>query len=85
MARSTDCEVHDSPDEWSVISVPEAIDRREKRILRSIRCVECHGKVRAHKAGDWGGAHFEHIVGHKGCSLGNCYDGNRRLHPHAVS
>ena len=50
------------------------------------RCPECHGRVRAHKAGTTGQrAHFEHLRAHAGCSLKPGFSGRRSLHPEALS
>jgi hypothetical protein len=82
MPRSTICEARYRRGAWEIMPVDQAVvlsTRVEKR------CVECHGRVRAHRSGDWGAAHFEHIQSHKGCSLDDCYDGNGpRFHPVAV-
>jgi hypothetical protein len=46
------------------------------------RCPECHGQVRLHKAFiDGTAAYFEHYERNPGCSLGDCFDGNPKLHP----
>lgn len=52
---------------------------------RRIRCPECHGRVRAHRLGKNGEvAHMEHLERNKGCSRGDCFDGNHRPHPRAL-
>ena len=82
MPRSTECEVRQGAGRWTVVSAEAAVDLGSDTMKR---CVECHGPVRAHKAGDWGAAHIEHIQGHAGCSLGDRYDGKgRRPHPRAI-
>lgn len=51
----------------------------------ALRCIECHGPVKPHKQGINGmRAHFEHLVGHPGCSLGTYFDGHKRPHPDAL-
>ena len=51
-----------------------------------MRCPECHGRVRAHKAGTTGQkAHMEHFARHAGCPRGDCYDGAASLHPKALT
>jgi len=48
---------------------------------RRMRCPECHGRVRPHKRGKNGeAAHFEHAERSPGCTLGDWFDGTRRLH-----
>ena len=65
---------------WHTISVEDALTKYAERDLR---CPECHGAVRPHNASEDGGmqAHFEHKIGHTGCSLGSYFDGTRTLHP----
>ncbi len=65
---------------WHQIGIEDAL---EKYAERDLRCPECLGAVRAHKASQDGTmqAHFEHKVGHKGCSLGHYFDGNPTRHP----
>jgi hypothetical protein len=85
MAKSKHCEIRDGSKTWITVSVDQIIERRNKgEKAETMRCVECGGKVRAHKAGDWGEAHFEHLRKHPGCSLGSCFDNNRRPHPAAI-
>jgi len=82
MPRSTTCEARSKRGPWQIVSVDLAV---EMNTSVEKRCVECHGRVRAHKTGDGGAAHFEHIQKHVGCTLGTCYDGKgSRLHPVAV-
>jgi hypothetical protein len=65
---------------WQVVGIDDVV---EKWSERRIRCIECHGAVRAHRQGSDGHpAHFEHTSAHSGCSL--CpghWDGNQRPHP----
>jgi 5-methylcytosine-specific restriction protein A len=51
-----------------------------------VRCQECLGPVRLHRAGPEGvpKAHAEHSTGHPGCSLGHYFNGVRSLHPQAI-
>jgi hypothetical protein len=77
--RSTTCEVRFKRGPWEAASVDLAIE-----LGRSVekRCVECHGRVRVCPEDHRGAARIEHILEHRGCSLGDCYDGNgRRRHP----
>lgn len=52
----------------------------------TVRCQECFGAVRLHRAGPGSipRAHSEHLVAHAGCSLGNCFNGVRSTHPEPV-
>ena len=65
---------------WHPISLEDALSKYSERDLR---CPECHGALRVHKASKDGSmaAHFEHKVGHKGCALGSYFDGISRMHP----
>lgn len=65
---------------WHEISIEQALTTYAERELR---CPECFGAVRPHKASEDGGmkAHFEHKIGHKGCSRGYYFDGTKALHP----
>lgn len=67
------------PAQWEPISVQDVLGLGRQEVKR---CPECHGRVKAVKAGPNGvpAAHFEHFNRHKGCSLGDCFDGTRRLH-----
>ena len=59
------CEVQ-SGNEWTTISIDEALARRE----RNGRCVECHMPVRAHRQANNGmAAHFEHLAKNPLCPL----------------
>lgn len=52
---------------------------------RRMRCPECHGRVRAHKAGkDGQKAHMEHYERHAGCSRGDSFKGSPSPHPRAI-
>lgn len=68
---------------WNPISLAHALTMPRSRRMR---CPECHGRVRAHRQGSDGQkAHMEHYERHVGCSRGDSYDGNSRLHPQALS
>ena len=84
--RSVVCEISYGDGIWDEISIDVALKIRDSGATNfTIRCQECHGQVRAHKEGA-GGAHFEHLQGHAGCSKGNYYDGQgSRLHPSAIT
>lgn len=73
MPRSTECEVRLTVGRWTVATAEEAV-KFGKAVDK--RCIECHGRVRAHKGGDWGAAHIEHIQKNSGCTLGAHYDGS---------
>ena len=67
---------------WQPITLDEALRLHPTRIKR---CPVCHGKVRAHQAGDNGMvAHFEHFEVHAGCYLASDFDGNPRPHRKAL-
>jgi hypothetical protein len=68
---------------WQAIEIAHALGVDRGSVMR---CPECHGPVRAHKAGTTGQrAHFEHIRKHAGCSLKpNGFSGTRTLHPDAL-
>lgn len=70
-------------DAWAVVPVETAIAYPEL----SRRCPECHGKIKTMRAGPGNKprAHPEHFKRHKGCSLGDCFDGTPTLHPFQVS
>lgn len=67
---------------WDRIAVQVAFTRPDALV----RCLECQGPVRLHRAGQSGvpRAHAEHRVGHPGCSLGHYFDGHKRIHPTPV-
>ena len=67
---------------WIPISISQALRLHKERTMR---CVECHGRVRAHSEGKNGNRpHFEHHERHKGCSLGDCFDGVKTIHRRPV-
>ena len=65
---------------WHDIGIEDALTIYRERDLR---CPECHGAVRPHKASEDGQmkAHFEHRIGHSGCSRGHYFDGQPARHP----
>jgi hypothetical protein len=65
---------------WLSVTIDKALGLHPERVLR---CPECHGRVRAHNASEDGGmrAHFEHRVGHEGCSRGHYFKGHSSPHP----
>jgi len=67
---------------WHPISVNDALRLRDD----TFRCPECHGKVRLHSASTEAGmaAHGEHRQRNRGCSLGDCFDGEKRRHTSAL-
>lgn len=68
---------------WNPISIAVALSMPRSRRMR---CPECHGRVRAHREGTTGQrAHMEHYERHTGCSRGDCFDGNSRPHPRALT
>lgn len=68
---------------WHTVTIDEALTSYSERELR---CPECFGAVRPHKASADGSmkAHFEHRIGHKGCSLGHYFDGIQTKHPKPI-
>lgn len=66
---------------WLTVSVEDVL---EKWTDRRLRCIECHGAVKAHKAGpdDIPPAHFEHRDAHVGCSLCHVYKVGSPTSPH---
>jgi hypothetical protein len=73
-----ECEVKVGGD-WKRLTLDQALELDPSRLKR---CPECHGQVRLHKASiDGMVAHFEHYERNPGCSLGDCFDGNPKLHP----
>lgn len=67
---------------WVRIGIDEALERRAE----AMRCVECHGPVRAHRQYiDGSRAHFEHLRAHPGCSTKpSSFTGTRSRHPDAA-
>lgn len=68
---------------WTQVDVASVLT---KYTGRKLRCRECHGAVRAHSAGKDGmRPHFEHLIGHSGCSLGHYFNGTQTRHHKALS
>jgi hypothetical protein len=68
---------------WTAIDLSTALRLARTRFMR---CVECHGRVRAHREGSTGQrAHMEHDERHPGCSRGDCFDGHQRRHHRAIA
>jgi hypothetical protein len=63
---------------WQHISVEEGLRLRDE----TFRCPECLGRVRLMSASKNPpmAAHGEHFQRNKGCSLGDCFDGKKRIH-----
>jgi hypothetical protein len=80
MNKNAKCEIKKNGS-WELVSVDEAraLGSSERK-----RCPECHGKVRAMRAGGDTPAHFEHAPKHNGCSLSHRFDGSRRPHPDPI-
>jgi hypothetical protein len=66
---------------WTFTELSAALKLDPVRIKR---CAECHGQVRLVKASRGTAAHIEHYERHPGCSLGDCFDGMRCMHPKAL-
>jgi len=76
-----ECEVKVWGD-WKRLTLDQALELDPSHLKR---CPECHGQVRLHKASiDGMVVHFEHYERNQGCSLGDCFDGNPKLHPLAA-
>ena len=70
--------------EWVSTPIEDALSKYDA--TRTKRCPECHGQVRAHKAGENGmRPHFEHYDRHTGCSLGDAFLGTPSMHPKALA
>jgi hypothetical protein len=63
---------------WQRISVMDGLRLRDE----IFRCPECFGRVRLMSASIEPpmAAHGEHFQRNKGCSLGDCFDGDSRIH-----
>ena len=67
---------------WTPIDLDHALTMPRSRRMR---CPECHGRVRAHKAGQDGQkAHMEHYERHAGCSRGDSFNGTPAPHHKAL-
>jgi hypothetical protein len=83
MPKSDQCEIPKAVGVWRLIGVQDALPLKGNV---KMRCPECWGPVRPHEASADGLAlaHFEHLQRHKGCSRGDCFEGVRSKHPHAL-
>lgn len=65
---------------WHTVTITDALTKYAERLLR---CPECGGAVRAHRASADGSnpAHFEHRIGHAGCSRAHRFSGHHSKHP----
>lgn len=63
---------------WQLISVEDGLRLRDE----TFRCPECLGKVKLMSASIEPpmAAHGEHFKRNKGCSLGDCFDGEKYMH-----
>lgn len=68
---------------WQAISVEDGLRLRDE----TFRCLECYGKAKLMSASVSPpmAAHGEHFQRNKGCSLGDCFDGDRRIHTSPVN
>lgn len=67
---------------WVSIDIDTALSMPRTRLMR---CPDCHGRIRAHKAGrDGQKAHMEHYERHEGCARGDCFNGSATRHPKAL-
>lgn len=81
MALATDVEICGTDGVWRKLSVEHALSSSNRT---RIRCVECRGRVRLHRASDDGtqAAHAEHIKRWDGCPRSDAYDeGGLRMNP----
>jgi hypothetical protein len=78
---------HGSPEArvfgWQRMPVTEALRLQDE----TFRCPECLGKVRLRRAAPDSetGDYAEHYSKNPGCSLGNCFTGEKKQHPKPVS
>jgi hypothetical protein len=86
VAQMVDVEVkrwHGAPESrvfgWQRMSVKEALRLQDE----TFRCPECLGRVRLRQASPEKELveHAEHFSKNPGCSLGNCFSGEKSLHP----
>lgn len=68
---------------WQRMPVKEALRLQED----TFRCPECLGRVRLRQASPEKGTteHGEHYSKNAGCSLGECFSGEKRAHPKPVN
>ena len=76
------CEVRHGG-QWVASTIEDALGTLSGH---DMRCTECHGQVRAHKAYNNGvAAHFEHYNAHAGCSqISSTFSGVHSPHPNAL-
>jgi uncharacterized protein with PIN domain len=63
---------------WQLVTIEEAFRLGDE----TFRCPECFGKVKRVSASENPpmAAHGEHFQRNRGCSLGDCFDGGKRIH-----
>jgi hypothetical protein len=63
---------------WQLISVEDAFRLGDE----TFRCPECFGRVKLMSASENPpmAAHGEHFQRNEGCSLGDCFGGEKRIH-----
>ena len=61
-------------EDWTTVTIADALADRD----RVFRCLECHARVRPHKASDAQEAHFEHFREFPGCPSSAAWDGTPR-------
>jgi len=67
---------------WQTMPVTEALRLQDE----TFRCPECLGKVRLRRSTEEGLPDYaEHYSKNPGCSLGNCFTGEKKQHPKPVS
>jgi hypothetical protein len=68
---------------WQLIHVEEGLLSRDE----TFRCPECFGRVKLMSASENPpmAAHGEHFQRNEGCSLGDCFDGEKRIHSSPLS
>ena len=87
MREMYDCEVRtwetDSTGKRVLKWVSMSVEKARQRADVTVRCSECHGPIRLHSPGPKNvpRAHAEHRQRFKGCSLGDCFDGEHRRSP----
>ena len=71
-----------TPSGWVRIGIDDAL----RSSVQPLRCVACHGPMRAHKKAITGQrAHFEHFNHHSGCPRGDSFNGVATPHPDELS
>ena len=76
-------EMRDGAGGWITVGISEALGRRGE----DMRCPECLGQLQPHREyRDGARAHFEHRIGHAGCSTKpRTFSGKRSTHPEAMT